>query len=134
MGRLSGAASYGAPRYQQDAAVLSPDRVSNIARVSSEVDSGMTGRQSNREAAAQAAIGPRLRHHRQRRGISLRKLAAQADISPSALSQIELGRSLPTVGTLYAIVGALDVSFNQLLSDGEEGGSGPEGAGPGGAG
>lgn len=79
--------------------------------------------------AAHAEIGPRLRHERQRQGVSLRKLAARLDISPSALSQIELGHSRPSVRTLYAIVTELDISMDQLLSDDQPsaaGASGPE--------
>lgn len=78
--------------------------------------------------ASHAEIGPRLRHERQRQGVSLRKLAARLDISPSALSQIELGHSRPSVRTLYAIVTELDISMDQLLSDDQPpatGGSGP---------
>jgi transcriptional regulator with XRE-family HTH domain len=77
--------------------------------------------------AGHADIGPRLRYERQRRGVSLRKLAARLDISPSALSQIELGRSRPSVRTLYAIVTELDVSLDELLSD--DGPGAPAGAG-----
>jgi mannose-6-phosphate isomerase-like protein (cupin superfamily) len=36
-------------------------------------------------------------------------------ISPSALSQIETGRSRPSVGTLYAIVSELDMSLDELF-------------------
>jgi transcriptional regulator with XRE-family HTH domain len=67
--------------------------------------------------ASHAEIGPRLRHERQRQGVSLRRLAGRLDLSPSALSQIELGRSRPSVRTLYAIVTELDISMDQLLSD-----------------
>jgi transcriptional regulator with XRE-family HTH domain len=61
-------------------------------------------------------IGARLRERRERRGLSLRKLAAELGISPSALSQIETGRSRPTVGTLYAIVSELDLSLDELFA------------------
>jgi transcriptional regulator with XRE-family HTH domain len=77
--------------------------------------------------ASHAEIGPRLRHERQRQGVSLRKLAARLDISPSALSQIELGHSRPSVRTLYAIVTELDISMDQLLSDDQRSAGGPEG-------
>ena len=80
--------------------------------------------------ASHADIGPRLRHERQRQGVSLRKLAARLDISPSALSQIELGHSRPSVRTLYAIVTELDISMDQLLSDDQPAAVGAEGAEP----
>jgi transcriptional regulator with XRE-family HTH domain len=61
-------------------------------------------------------LGGRLREERERRGLSLRKLAAELGISPSALSQIETGRSQPSVGTLYSIVSELGLSFDELFA------------------
>lgn len=66
--------------------------------------------------APEAAIGSRLREERERQGLSLRKLAARLEISPSALSQIETGRSRPSVSTLYAIVSELEISFDELFA------------------
>jgi transcriptional regulator with XRE-family HTH domain len=63
-------------------------------------------------------IGSRLREERERQGLSLRKLAGRLDISPSALSQIETGRSRPSVSTLYAIVSELGISFDELFARG----------------
>jgi transcriptional regulator with XRE-family HTH domain len=60
-------------------------------------------------------IGPRLRRVRQERGIGLRELSRVLDISPSALSQIETGRTRPSVTTLYSIVSELQVSLDDLL-------------------
>lgn len=60
-------------------------------------------------------IGARLRQERTRRGLSLRKLASSLGLSASALSQIETGRSRPSVSTLYAIVNELDLSFDDLF-------------------
>lgn len=48
--------------------------------------------------------------------MSLRKLAVELGISPSALSQIETGRSQPSVGTLYSIVTELGLSFDELFA------------------
>src|SRR5436190_14337773 len=61
-------------------------------------------------------IGGRLREERDRQGLSLRKLAGRLHISPSALSQIETGRSRPSVSTLYAIVSQLGISFDELFA------------------
>src|ERR671935_3016950 len=66
--------------------------------------------------APEEAIGSRLREERERQGLSLRKLAGRLDISPSALSQIETGRSRPSVSTLYAIVSELGISFDELFA------------------
>jgi transcriptional regulator with XRE-family HTH domain len=72
-----------------------------------------------------AEMRHRLRAERERRGLSLRKLAADVGISASALSQIETGRSRPSVTTLYALVSALGLSLDALFADG---GAAPDGA------
>jgi transcriptional regulator with XRE-family HTH domain len=77
-----------------------------------------------------AAMRHRLRAERERRGLSLRKLAADVGISASALSQIETGRSRPSVTTLYALVSALGLSLDALFADD---GAAPDGAAPDGA-
>ena len=76
-----------------------------------------TGAKRLRDLTAefQDGVGQRLRAERERRGVSLRELARRLAISPSALSQIETGRSRPSVGTLYAIVTELDMSLDELF-------------------
>ena len=66
-----------------------------------------------------AAVGQRIRAHREQAGISLRELARRLGLSPSAISQIETARSRPSVSTLYAIVSELGMSLDELFS-GEE--------------
>ena len=60
-------------------------------------------------------MGERLRAARTARGLSLRELAGRLTVSPSLISQIETGRSNPSVSTLYAIADELDVSLDELL-------------------
>lgn len=62
-------------------------------------------------------IGARLRSVREEDGISLRGLAGKVGISPSLLSQIENGKTRPSVGTLYALVQQLGTSFDDLFGD-----------------
>jgi transcriptional regulator with XRE-family HTH domain len=62
-----------------------------------------------------ADIGDRLREERTRQGISQRGLAHRLGLSPSLISQIETGRSKPSVSTLYAIVTELDISLDRLF-------------------
>lgn len=50
--------------------------------------------------------------------MSLRALARGVGVSPSLISQIEHGKATPSVGTLYAIVSELDISFDGLFFDG----------------
>jgi transcriptional regulator with XRE-family HTH domain len=66
-------------------------------------------------ADLQDGVGQRLRAERERHGLSLRELARRLSMSPSALSQIETGRSRPSVGTLYAIVTELGMSLDELF-------------------
>lgn len=60
-------------------------------------------------------IGERLRDRRHELGLSLRELSGRLGVSASLISQIERGRANPSVSTLYALVGALDVSLDDLL-------------------
>lgn len=60
-------------------------------------------------------MGSRLRAERTARGLSLRDLAGRLGVSPSLISQVETGRTSPSVSTLYAIANELDVSLDQLL-------------------
>jgi len=61
-------------------------------------------------------VGTLLRHARTKRGISLRSLAAEIGVSPSLISQVETGKTQPSVSTLYAISNFLGLSMDDLLS------------------
>ncbi|GAA1240420.1 cupin domain-containing protein [Prauserella halophila] len=62
-------------------------------------------------------LGARIRSLRTGRGVSLRALAADLDISPSALSQIERGKLRPSVTRLLQIMSALDVSLSAAFGE-----------------
>jgi transcriptional regulator with XRE-family HTH domain len=62
-------------------------------------------------------IGAKFRAARLKQNMSLRELAAKADVSPSLLSQIENGRANPSVMTLYNVAGALSVSVTYFFPD-----------------
>jgi transcriptional regulator with XRE-family HTH domain/quercetin dioxygenase-like cupin family protein len=62
-------------------------------------------------------IGERLRQARLQRGMTVRGLARLVDVSASLISQIETGKSSPSVSTLYAITGALDISIEDVFGD-----------------
>jgi len=62
-------------------------------------------------------IGARLRAERERLGISLRELARRVGVSPSLVSQIELDRVNPSVGTLYALVTELGMTMSDVFGD-----------------
>jgi DNA-binding Xre family transcriptional regulator len=56
-----------------------------------------------------------IRVWRQHRGLSLRSLAEQVRTSPSALSDIETGKSEGRLSILHRIAGALDVDLEDLI-------------------
>ncbi len=60
-------------------------------------------------------LGPRLNAARMQAGVGLRALARQIGVSPALISQIESGRTAPSVSTLYAIATALNLSFDYLF-------------------
>ena len=61
--------------------------------------------------------GERLRAARRERGLSLGALAAAARVGKGSLSEIENGARNPTLGTLYALAGALGVPLATLIAD-----------------
>ena len=61
-------------------------------------------------------LGARLREERDRRGLTLRELARRLEVSPSLVSQIETGKTQPSVRTLYAIVSELGVSLDEMFT------------------
>lgn len=60
-------------------------------------------------------IGPRLLAARHEAGLSVRALAADIGVSGALISQIETGRTQPSVTTLYALVERLGVSLDWLV-------------------
>ncbi|KMS76193.1 XRE family transcriptional regulator [Streptomyces viridochromogenes] len=64
-------------------------------------------------------VGARIRHARLARGMSLRALAREVGVSASLISQIETGKTQPSVSTLYAITTALAISVESLFEAGE---------------
>lgn len=74
-------------------------------------------------------LGSRLKSIRLQSGLTLRELARQANVSPSFISQIENGKSQPSVATLYTFSQLLDVSVDDLF-DGRHTDAHPVPAGP----
>jgi transcriptional regulator with XRE-family HTH domain len=60
-------------------------------------------------------VGIRIREERHKRGLSLRALARTVGVSASLISQIETGKSQPSVSTLYAITQALEISVEDVF-------------------
>ncbi|AZC14520.1 MULTISPECIES: cupin domain-containing protein [unclassified Microbacterium] len=60
-------------------------------------------------------LGARIRAARVSRGLSLRSVAQSLGVSASLVSQVEIGKTQPSVSTLYAIASHLGVSLDELV-------------------
>ena len=61
-------------------------------------------------------VGKRIRALREDSNLSLREFSRRLGISASAVSQIETGKSRPSVNTLYAVMNELGLSVDDLFS------------------
>jgi transcriptional regulator with XRE-family HTH domain len=62
-------------------------------------------------------VGSLIRRERERQRLSLREVARRVGVSASMLSQVETGRTRPSVSTIYAIAAELGLSIDALLSE-----------------
>jgi transcriptional regulator with XRE-family HTH domain len=62
-----------------------------------------------------AAVGPRLRRLRERRGVTLTALAAQTGISKSTLSRLESGQRRPSLELLLPLAEAHHLPLDELV-------------------
>jgi transcriptional regulator with XRE-family HTH domain len=62
----------------------------------------------------QLDVGSELRRVRESRKLSLRNVASAVGVSASLLSQVETGKTQPSVSTLYALVNYLGISLDGL--------------------
>jgi transcriptional regulator with XRE-family HTH domain len=60
-------------------------------------------------------IGPALRSARLGKRKSLRSVATAVSVSASLLSQVETGKTQPSVSTLYALVSHLQLPLDELM-------------------
>jgi transcriptional regulator with XRE-family HTH domain len=67
-------------------------------------------------AKVSTSIGPRLRQARERKDMTVRGLARYIGVSPSLISQIERGRVMPSVGTLYSMANELGLVVDDLFT------------------
>src|SRR3984885_16387286 len=70
-------------------------------------------------ASLNVNVGSLIRRERQHQGLSLRELARRVGVSATMLSQVETGRTRPSVSTIYAIASELALSIDALLSGDE---------------
>ena len=62
-------------------------------------------------------IASRLKFLREKRGMSIYRLAREAKVSQSFLSAIEAGQKVPTITTLQKICEALGISLVEFFTD-----------------
>ncbi|GAA1552284.1 XRE family transcriptional regulator [Kribbella sancticallisti] len=86
---------------------------------------------SGEQGGLPIAVGARLKDIRQGKWLTLREVAKRLAISPSLLSQVENGKTQPSVGTLYGLVTFYGVSMDAVLTGREPSGAGPEPSGTG---
>ena len=67
------------------------------------------------DAAISSLLGAAIREARQSRKLSMRALAASANVSQPFLSTVESGQTMPSLASLYRIAAALEVSPSHLL-------------------
>ena len=70
-------------------------------------------------------VGAELRRVRAEKKLSLRSVASAIGVSASLLSQVETGKTQPSVSTLYALVSHLGISLDGIMSGTAEPPSGP---------
>lgn len=90
----------------------SPKSKQSSARAGKGAASDANGRVG---VALREELGTRLRDAREAKNISLRELARRLGLSPSLISQVETGKSQPSISTLFAIVGELEVPVNEVI-------------------
>lgn len=62
-------------------------------------------------------FGEKLRDIREKKGITLKMVASEVNVSESLISQIERNKVSPSIDTLFSIADALDIDLDYLFSD-----------------
>lgn len=63
-----------------------------------------------------ATVGRKVRAARNARGMSMSELARRSGVAKGTLSQLELGRGNPTLGTIFSVASSLGVSVGSLIA------------------
>src|SRR5882757_9823647 len=93
-------------------------------------NAGMAGKEPKGDGLqVPASVGRALRERRQNAGMSIRRLADEAGVSASLVSQIERGKINPSVARVLSLVTALGISLDELFVDLEGGSAIPPKAG-----
>jgi len=79
------------------------------------VPNAKTGTHRPLPSETAGALASALRTHRETSHFTQEDLATRAGVSVQMVRRLEAGTSNPTLGTLYAITAALDISWTDLL-------------------
>lgn len=69
----------------------------------------------------QPKVGPAIRFHRKRKGWTLKELGEHTECSVAFLSDIERGRTNPSIHTLFAIANALETTIADITDKASSG-------------
>lgn len=86
----------------------------------SSTDEGVPAGSERMERLLGATIAQRLREHRNRLGMTVTQLAERAELSKGMLSKIENAQTSPSLATLAAVAGALQIPVTALFRGLEE--------------
>ncbi len=100
----------------QDPATSQPPRTNLRGTAGNVGQGGLVSEERGGTTEPVVNLGARLKQRRALSGMSLREVARQLGVSPSFVSQLENGKSQPSVATLYSISQLLDVSIDELFS------------------
>jgi transcriptional regulator with XRE-family HTH domain len=96
--------------------MLTKKKATAVRRGASDEEPPRTIREGDGSQIA-AIVSRNLKGLRTKRDLSLDALAKLSNVSRGMLSQIELGRSVPTIALLWRVAQALNVPFSALTSD-----------------
>jgi transcriptional regulator with XRE-family HTH domain len=69
------------------------------------------------EGAFILEISKKIRKYRQEKVLTVQELADRSGVSKGLISQIENGRSIPSLPVLFSIITSLDITVNDFFSD-----------------
>jgi transcriptional regulator with XRE-family HTH domain len=102
---------------QDSAGLTNKRRTPRASTATTGRESSAADRQPTGEPVG--TLGVRLKRVREKSGMSLREVARQLGVSASFVSQMENGKSQPSVATLYSLAQLLGISIDELFATDE---------------
>ena len=95
--------------------IVVPEPAAPVAKASDEPAATEAAAEEG-DPELDAVVGQNVKDLRTARGLTLDLLAGMSGVGRQALGQIEIGRTVPSVATLWKIARAFDVPFSALLA------------------